>query len=85
MKWNNKFILQTDMVEINAKQYQDKKESDQLGQSPQSPGSESHTGLWRKLWGQVRQRFTSPARSTVFYVWSGKTNKSSARLSRQMR
>lgn len=29
MKWNNKFILQTDMVEVNAKQCQDKKESDQ--------------------------------------------------------
>lgn len=30
MKWNNKFILQTDTVEINAKQCQDKKESDQV-------------------------------------------------------
>lgn len=30
MKWNNKVIIQTGMVEINAEQCQDRKESNQV-------------------------------------------------------
>lgn len=55
MKWNNKFIVQTGMVEINAKQCQDREESNQVWFNHHKlPGGECCYWTLKKGWSQAR-------------------------------